>query len=544
MTENNLPENTDLNQSVLGWLLKNKLKNERGDPLGFDEHYFMIEPYRDWHWKQCCMKSAQIGWSTLAILKTLYGSIHRGLNCIYTLPTFDDVKDFVPSKVNKIIEDNPPLLRVVGKSDTLTKKAIGNNFIWYRGTHGKKAAIMHTSDLNVYDEVDASNLATIDTYSSRLQKSKYKGEWYFSNPIRPGGIDQMYMNSDMRRWMIQCSRCNHYQDLRYDLNVDEDQKIYICAKCKQPLSEEDRHDGEWVINQKGKEMHGYHINQLMCPWVSAKELVYLKETKSPETFHTMILGLPYIASEDKVPPEMIINNIVAEENPKMRNAMGVDVGYHHKHYVLGNHDGIFQTGSVETWDEIENLMMKYKPVTVIDAMPDSYPRRNYIERNGAPKGVQVYCCFYKKNLMRKELYQWGEKKQQGFVYMERTKAIDEAVASIKGGDMVFNAPGRSSQSYADSELKEFIFHWGNIYKVTEENQVGIPESRWEKQGHEHLVHSTVYFQAALSKVQRLRAGTRTVEPWVSTGIEIIGEEMAALPILAKEPVREDDWIYS
>ena len=530
-----------IEESVLGWIIANWIKNERGDLVEFDEHYFLLEPFGDWNPKQVCMKSAQVGWSTLAILKTLYGLTKRKLNCIYTLPAFDDVHDFVPAKVDGMVTQNPVLAALLGKSDAVTKKEFGGNFIWYRGTHGKKAAIMHTSDLNCYDEYDASNIEVIDLYASRLQRSKYKGEWMFSNPIRPGGIDQRYEMSDQKHWMIRCSACNKWQKLDYFENVDKVKGIYICSNCGKELSEDDRHDGEWVTTYKDREIHGYHVNQLMCSWVKAADLVYLERTKGPHYFYNMVLGLPYVEKDDVVDRLLIEKNILADTNPMLRNAMGVDVAYKDLHYVLGNHAGVFKVGIAKSWSEIEQMMRKYDPVTVIDANQDFYPRRILMPKYPG----KVFCSFYRQNFKRKELFEWGKDTQRGYVYTDRSQAISAVVNDFTDGKILFTTNGRLPQSFLNSELALYVKHWENIYRIIKEDSFGIPHTSWEKSGEDHFVHATVYYKMALERVPRLENSIYDrIGPGGLYNPTIEGDGIPAdkIPILSEE-VDPDAWIY-
>lgn len=539
-------DSVKLEQSCLGWILENKIKNERGDLIEFKDHFFLLEPFSNWHWKQVCMKSAQVGWSTLSILKSFYGMSYKKFNIIYTLPTFDDVSDFVPAKVDGMITNNPILTKLLGKSDAIMRKQVNNNYVWYRGTHGKKAAIMHTSDLNVYDEYDASKWEVIDMYTSRLQKSTYKGEWFFSNPIRPGGIDQMYEMSDKRRWIIKCSRCLHSQVLDYWKNVCQERKIYQCQKCKQELHEEDRRVGEWVAEHPGRDFHGYHINQLMASWVTAKELVLLEKTKGPHYFYNMILGLPYIDTDEQVDREMIMQNLDIRENPQLRNAMGVDVGFHALHYVLGNHKGIFKVGTItgeHIWKDLEKLIKKYNAITVIDANPDPYPRRRLVPRY--PN--KVFACFYKKDPTRKNLINWGDKhNNRGNVYVDRNQLISNMVYDLTDRKITFNTNGIPPHTYIRNYLDEYVKHWENIYKVTEDDRQGVPISEWKHKGPDHYVHATGYFQIALSRIPKSEDDDEIKEKFENAAYTILDESIPADQIPIKIDTswsNGDNWKY-
>lgn len=128
----------------------------------------------NWNPKQCTVKSAQVGWSTISLLKSLYFSGKTGGNVIYTLPTFDFVKDFVPAKVNMMVKNNETLNNMIKDANSVETKQVNDGFIWYRGTHTERAAISHTSDLNIYDEYDSSDKSVVDMYASRLQYSEFK----------------------------------------------------------------------------------------------------------------------------------------------------------------------------------------------------------------------------------------------------------------------------------------------------------------------------------------------------------------------------------
>lgn len=531
----------EIEKTVLGWILANGIRNERGDALEFDEHYFLLEPFSNWHWKQVCMKSAQVGFSTLAIIKTIYAAAFRKWNVIYTLPSFEDVHDFVPSKVDGMTTNNAIIASLIKKSDAITKKQIMDSFVWFRGTHGKKAAIMHTSDLNIYDELDASDLSVIELYSSRLQKSKYKGEWKFSNPIRPGGIDQEYGKSDMRKWFIKCSRCNTQQVLEYEQNVDKGLQAYICSKCKKVLSHDDRRVGEWVAAYPGKEVHGYHISQLMAPWVTAKELIYLEENKSAQYFYNMVLGLPYIEKDDIVDRALIEGNILIKENSKLRNAMGVDVKYRELHFVIGNHEGIFKVGKCvgdNAWNDIEGIIRKYNPIVVCDANPDPYPRRVLMPKYSG----RFFVCFYKHHTERRRLIEWGTmENNRGHVYVDRNQLISSLVYDLVSKKIRFTTSGISVQEYLNGELDEYLKHWENIYKITEEDRYGIPYSDWKRSGPDDFVHATGYYKMALDKVEKVEQE----EIYAGSAITIVNDAMPAekIPILAERQGGSDEWMY-
>ena len=54
---------------IHAWIKKEDIKNEKGDPIEFNTHPFLIHIYADQSQYLTIMKAAQVGLSTLSILK-------------------------------------------------------------------------------------------------------------------------------------------------------------------------------------------------------------------------------------------------------------------------------------------------------------------------------------------------------------------------------------------------------------------------------------------------------------------------------------------
>ena len=69
------------------------------------------------------MKSAQVGVSIMNIFKTLWMARFMDMNIIYTLPTFEDARIFVSSKVNPIIQNNRRIASWIKDKDAVETKS-------------------------------------------------------------------------------------------------------------------------------------------------------------------------------------------------------------------------------------------------------------------------------------------------------------------------------------------------------------------------------------------------------------------------------------
>jgi hypothetical protein len=468
--------------------VQNAIVNERGNPIEFRNHLFLYDIYEDWTPIQAIPKAAQIGFSTLAILKTLFAASKRKRNVIYTLPTVGDANQFVSEKVNQIISLNPAINSLVKDKDNLDQKKVGERFIYYRGTFTEKAALMFSSDLNVYDEEDRSDSKVIDQYESRLQFSDYKGQWHFSNPSFPNiGSHKFWLLSDQKHWFIKCPHCHYEQYLDWDKNVDLERECYVCQRCHNELDSEARRVGRWVKKWGNKDISGYWINQMMACWLPARDLIRAYHEKPRDYFYNFVLGLPYIGSDIVVDADLILRNTSTDEPSKKDVCIGVDVGLE-KHVVVGNPAGIFKVFKAKNWEDIEREFLKYDAVMVIDAMPDlTEPRRLMQKYKG-----KVFLNSFKEGMPGNEIIKFKKDKDYGLVVSDRTRVIQKFIDELAGHNVQFHA--------RPDELGEYIEHWKSMYRVQDEDRIHNPVIRWESSTNvDHYVFASVYWLIATAK---------------------------------------------
>jgi len=474
----------------LYWILNNNFINENDQPIEFEKHRFLIDPYLDEHPDIVVKKSAQIGWSVLAILKGIHIAGYKGLNVIHTLPTQNVIKDFVIPKVNPLVQKNKAARELL-KHDNVSLKQFGERWVYYRGAFVEREAISITADVLINDEYDRSDQHILSIYQSRLQYSNYAWTWRFSNPSVKGfGVDELFEDSDQMHWFITCEHCGHDQYLTFENNVDIQKKIYICMKCKKEISDATRQNGRWVAKfPKRTHRRGYWISQLMCPYVPASYIVE-KSKDDPEFFYNFVLGLAYTEAEILVTRESIVSACSPGRVELKKVCMGVDNGVI-KHYVIGTPEGIFRYGKTDSWEEIERLIKAYNAHTVIDLNP--YPNTPRALTEKYP-GL-VFCNSYVQD--RKEIgaIQWGLKQREGAVRSDRTKIIDRVASEINNKEITYTLTPQA--------MDEYIEHWLNMYRGTEVNSQGIKRGVWltKENRPDHYAHATIYWRIALEKVK-------------------------------------------
>ncbi len=498
-------EATELYPSL--WVVQNEIKNEAGLPIEFEDHKFLLDIYNDMTPLQCILKAPQVGMTTLQIIKTMYVAKKMNKAIIYTLPTDSDIKDMAGGKVNRIVAQNPILSTWVKDHDSVEQKAVGDSIIYYRGTWTQKAAMMVSSDANVHDEVDASNADVITQYETRLAAKAGGFRWYFSHPSIAGhGVDVFWEQSDKKEWIIKCNNCEYEQLLSWPESVDMERRAYQCKKCHTILADDIRRRGTWRPTSKGI-FSGYHISQLICPWITADNIIesFNDPKKNEQYFFNYVLGLPYVGSENKITSDVVLKNVVPEINEQGdRIIIGVDTGLP-IHYTCMNKQGAFYwaackapSADYDPYSELEGLLKRW-PTSIIVA--DQGGDLIGIRKLQAKYPGRVYLVFYRKDRKTKEMITWGENEELGTVRVDRNQYFQWMVEQLRD-------TGRIRLNGKPEEWAEWAKHFDNVYR---ELKVALDkpgkdvatnygaELIWKRNGADHFCHTLLYCLVGLDK---------------------------------------------
>lgn len=479
--------------SILAWIVENDIKNEKGEVLDWTDRLFLLAILRDWSKEIVIKKCSQVGGSVVFNLKAFFGLIKWGFNIIYTMPTDSDVEGFVKTKTNPLIRHNMHVLSGMS-SDSIYLKQINDRNLRFAGTISKTTAISTTADLNIHDEASRSDQPTMEQYKSRLDASPFKGRWFFSNPTTEKDIlDEKWKESDQKEWHVTCD--NGHQDfMSWPESVDIVDKKFQCRVCQTELSREQRRRGKWIATRPGKVISGYHISHLIAPWKTAEEIVKDSEGDQ-EYFYNFVLGEPYNPGNLRVTRSTILDNWTPKDLSKGKQwYLGVDVG-NMKHYVLGTELGVVKVGRFSNWQDLDDIMAMYKPLLVIDAMPDNTMSKYYVETY-----ENALMSFFKENADNPQtIVWWGENtgkidgpgNRKGIVYSNRNRVIDQLIDHILNAKMLFGVA-------SDRDFREFVQHWETLRRVKVTNTRGIESYEWDSTtGVDHYVFATLYYYIAM-----------------------------------------------
>lgn len=511
--------------SLRAFINENQIRTETGEVLDFKKYRFMRDVYSDTSALICCMKCAQIGFTTYEIIKSAHECRNDAIDILYVLPTADDVKRFSGGKTNKIIAWNPALQEWTKDKDSVEQKQFGKNTIYYQGSWTERAALMITAKKLVVDEYDRCKQDIVEQYDSRLQSIANPKKAFFSNPSKPDyGIDLWYQKSDQKKWFITHSCGKHYV---MDENcIDYKAEIYRCPHCKGEIIDEERRMGGWVATSTG-EWSGYWIPLWIAPWMPAHKIAEMKREKTPEFFANFVAGLPYLNTNDMLSMPMLESNLIKRVNDQSgRIVIGVDTG-HNIHYTIGNKQGIFYHGYIQSVAENENSatpIPNYDPYDELDKlMGIRFPNAIMVaDQGGDLIGIRklqakykgrVFLCWFTKETRNQQIIRWAEGDEYGKVLVDRNRAIQIVVDEIK--EKRFPIWGDNE------EWKPYFAQWLNIYRVREtQGEEGDPQYNWrwvwKRKGADHWALATVYMRVGLDRFGQDLASVVSKDDWVNT----------------------------
>jgi len=456
--------------SILQWIVERGIVNEKREAFDFKDRPFLLDILTDFSPNIAVTACAQVGKSVTFSIKTLFAVKHLHLNVIYTMSSDSDVNEFVSSKFNKIVQANSHEFEGMA-TDNIERKEFNDRFIYFKGTNSKTAAISTTADLLIHDEISRSDQGAIETYKSRLKASNYKGRWLFSNPgSERDELDLAWLKSDQREWNITCNGCKDEHYLSFPESIDFDKKIYICKNCKKELSKDEIRGGKWVPQYPSKSFHpvnnprginGYHISHLMCPWISAEDVIE-ESQGDPGYFANFVLGKAYSPGDLSVSKKTILDLWTPKDLTTNNVFLGVDVG-NIKHYVVSSDKGLLKIGRFSNWSELDDIIAFWKPTSgVIDAMPDNTASKHYVD-----KYPFMQMSFFKENNENPQIIVWwGDKDRKGIVYSHRDRILDRMLTDMIEAKFEIGIA-------TDKEFYLFIKHFETLRREKVVNNKGI-----------------------------------------------------------------------
>lgn len=485
-----------MRDNLLTWVSR-RCRTAKGEELDFFDHQYLADIYKDDSREIVIQKSAQTGLTTYGINKALWFGDNHNVSIIYTFPTSSDVSEFSKARVKPTIQASSYLLDRIADVDAVELKQIGLSFIYFRGTWSEREAISIDADMLIHDETDRSKPQVISQYRERLSHSKYRYIINMSNPSIPDyGVNAMYLKSDMKKWFVTCPNCEREQVMRFPDSINTKGEVYYkCLHCGARLDDDVRRKGKWKPTNEGAKVSGYHISQLMAPWISAEEVLQkFEKEKWKQTFYNFVLGEPYSGENVPIKRTDMLECIQAGREIQTVGRytyMGVDQG-DELHVTIWQKEGkikkLLYLGIKKDFEELPDLMVNYGVIScVIDALPNKHSARRFqLQFPG-----KVWLCYY--NDSQKEHIKWHEnvEEKEYHVTVHRTEVFDLLTDEYKSKNVVLPK--------LTEDIETFIRHHCALAKEKVEKPDGTYVFSYIATGADHFAHSANYGMIALSR---------------------------------------------
>lgn len=490
-----------IDKGILTWIKKKKIVNERGEPLDFKGHPYLVEYLTDFSPRLVFQKCSQVGVTLSTFLKLLYlADTGKALSVIYTVPTESEISDLTRSKFSPLISYSELGQTEEGKNYWLTdsvryKKYKETNF-FFRGSRSKSKAQSLTGDILVKDEYDFQDHEISDLFEERLQAgpSSEKKIWLCSVPTLPNfGVSKFYQLSNQKEWHVVCQHCSRSQILEWPFSIDLEKKIFVCRYCKNEI---DRKTGFWRITKKTKHgWVGYHFSRLSALWKTAEEIIDLYKTKPKTYFYNYVLGLPF---QDEtlmsITPE-IFERSLSEEVVRGYRVCGIDQGnVYHLVSGLVSEDFYYVDwiSKEESLADLKDTLVSLKiDLAAIDSLPSKFvgqELQNYFSKSKFLLGLAN---------RREESFTGLEiNYKDGTIKADRTQILDWIFQAIKERKIRFK------KSLTD--LKVLYSHLRSAAPSLVETSVG-PRKIYKKIGDCDYLFALVYMVMAAMSYKRLPA---------------------------------------
>jgi Phage terminase large subunit (GpA) len=429
---------------------------------------------RDDHPIRAIVKSSQTGVSELVMNLALHaadiGWGERG-NVAFYMPTRGQMDDFTQGRLDPALQDNDYMRSRRPKParktpDNRRVKQFGKGFIYLGGADSRRQMKSVPADVAILDEYDEMGDDIFELAAKRLGSSRRGRMIVASTPTIPEtGIDALLQQSDQRKWFIPCPACSLEQTLRWPENIDMEEELVVCEKCRAPMDVLAR--GVWIAQQPGDMLiHGYYVPRLLSPWADITAMIEASRATSlfaQQEFMNSDLGLPFAPANDGISVEVIDRNRRAyrlEEYAGQSCDMGIDVGTVLNVVIRervqpgatnATHGARLWFAGEVSFEKIESLMTRFNVKSVV---MDGQPEIKFANAFALAHKSRVYLGHYGQQVGGHVRTPGPDREPNRYV-INRLQGLDEMYERFRSGTAELPANARELGGRVKSGMGEY-----------------------------------------------------------------------------------------
>ena len=442
-------------------------------------------------------KGAQLGLTTVFILKSCHVIVKRSKSVLYLLPLKAGSTAFVQSRIDPILDSNKILAQEFKRVDNRGQKVTAKGVKWnIRGTNIQSELREVPADVLVLDERDVANEENLDDAYARLDGSDYARVYELSTPTVDGhGVygEDGWESTDKMRWWVACCHCSSYQVIDWESNVlphvgntlQESREACRCQHCHKPWTDEQRGamnaTGKWVPEEPGAGKRGYHLSQFNSPTKSlASERIGIlvnwfagqMDARKLKAFYNLGLGLPYAAPGDKFTVELLDScrgsYSLGGGGLDGLKCIGVDVGHDVLYVTIWIKDGkkrrlwraetVVAEGAKSKWAVLEEDF--FQSLSNWTAVIDAHPDKEEVESLSKKYPGRVWMGFEKDRPDQEATAKFQESKwgEPAKVNIDRTMAFDSYIKLFIDGNAALPREARDLGEYMPQKPYNAFYH--------------------------------------------------------------------------------------
>lgn len=281
------------------------------------------------------MAAAQVA-KTEVLLNTVgYYADQEPCPILYMLPDKQLIRAASQERITPMIKSSPRLRKVFAAakgrdaSNTIAKKSFPGGYLALVGANSPAALSSRPVRVVLADEVDRFPVSAgsegdpVDLATKRTTTFHNRKHVFVSTPLleATSRINKLYQDSTRERWCLPCPCCGELQALSWEHIKFERNEVgdaikveAACKVCGGLSSEKDWRSGtgQWIARNPGAARRGFHLNQLVSPWVSWTQIVtgFLKAKGDPEllkVWTNTVLGETWEDIGEKLDEELLLD---------------------------------------------------------------------------------------------------------------------------------------------------------------------------------------------------------------------------------------------
>ena len=423
-----------------------------------DARKYLYDIYTSTSDRIAIVKGRQMEVTEYAVNYVIHNALkHQGCTIIYTSPRQDQVNRFSKRRLRKAIYDNRLLRGFLPEEPSVHEVNIGESVVYlFSAWHDMDALRNIAGDIAILDEAQDIELDALPVLEEALSHSAINKVLIIGTPKDAGSrFEDIWRDSSQKEW--------------------------------------DREKEAWFAKQPPDPWEGFHITQLMAPWIPLEKIEYKKRKYVPQKFENEVLGLffkgagrPLTVDDMAAVTDSSLMWSTGCDDPRRIIYAGADWGTGTQANTVFLALEVIEEGDITNYKivYIENISQTaldpIGEVARIAALIDKFRVKRfvadigfgYVQVNELRKtfGDRVMGCSYLGNV--KEPIKYKQTSLGAVLEVDRSYYIDKAIDVVKRKRVTM--PG------ADREKKEWL--WGDfvcLYLEAEETTHGRRYRRWQ-----------------------------------------------------------------